>query len=125
MATASASFSPTSDSCEVRTLAHYKREKPDTHVFGKLVAANDKFTCYAIRNGLIRCIHRESEASSLLRGLTKDVSDMCFCRGADLVAAVAIDGATCVWSLAVSGDSIRCAPRTLTKKAARALVARI
>ena len=102
------SFSTSSETCEVRTLAHYKREKPEPKACGSLVAANDKFTCYAIRNGLIRAIHRESEVTSLLRGLTKDVSDICFC--GDLVAAVAVDGATFVWSLELSGDSISATP---------------
>ena len=40
--------------CAVRTLAHYKREKTDVHTRGNLIAASATFTCYAIRNGLIR-----------------------------------------------------------------------
>ena len=73
--------SAAAEDCEVSVLAKYKREKPDVHPAGSLVAVSAAFNCWGLRNGLIRAIHRESEASTLLRGLGADVADMRFCRG--------------------------------------------
>ena len=93
--------------CDVRTLAQYRREKPAKHASpASLIAANAHFTCYAIRNGLIRAIHRESEATTLLRGLTTDIADIRFCETEDIVAAVAADGSVYAWHLSVADKAV-------------------
>ena len=51
-------------------LAKYKREKPDVHPAGSLVAVSAAFNCWGLRNGLIRAIHRESEASTRPTGMS-------------------------------------------------------
>ena len=48
------SFSTSSETCEVRTLAHYKREKPEPKACGSLVAANRQVHMLRYSNGLIR-----------------------------------------------------------------------
>ena len=79
MESATVAFPDSATTAEVTTtIANYKRERPEVHQRGSIIAVDDDFTCYAIRNGLIRAIHRQTEATVLLRGLPDDVSDMCF-----------------------------------------------
>ena len=92
--------------CEVSVLARYKRESPAVQRHGALIAVSASFSCYALRNGLIRAIHTESEASTLLRGLGSDVADMRFCRGEELIAAVSKTGVVLAWRLTVAGDAV-------------------
>ena len=96
--------------CEVSKLVGYKREKPEVHRSGALIAVSASFSCYALRNGLIRAIHRTSEASVLLRGLGSDVADMRFCQGCELIAAVSKAGVVLAWRLSVEGDAVWAAP---------------
>ena len=42
------------------------RRSPALHT-GSLIAANGRFTCYAIPSGVIRVIDRQTEALGLLR----------------------------------------------------------
>ena len=92
--------------CEVRTLAHYKRGETMSSG-GSIISANKRFTCYAISGGLIRVIHRETDASLLLRGLQHPVADMCLCDDEDVLASVSISSCVFVCRLAVSGSNIR------------------
>lgn len=108
---------PTSADCPVRTLAHYKRESAAPHLYGSIIAANADFTCYAIRNGLIRAIGRKSEASTLLRGLSDSIADMRFCPDHDLLAAVSVGGAVLVWRLTAKDDVLTCAAATRSFRA--------
>ena len=75
-----------------QTLAKFKRDPNRIFAQGRVVAYNGSFTCYALANGLIRVIHRATEAMLLLRGLTADVTDMCFCDSLDLLGAISADG---------------------------------
>ena len=90
----------------VSVLAHYKREKPAVQKSGSLIAVSPGFHCYSLKNGLIRCIHRATEASTLLRGLGADVADMRFCRAEELVAAISVRGVVIVWKLSASDGAV-------------------
>ena len=105
----SLTIAPASATCEARTLVNYMRGSTAVHERGCIIAANAEFTCYALRNGLIRAIHRESEATALLRGLAQAVGDMRFCPGHNLVAAVSIDGAAYAWRLSATAGNVTCA----------------
>ena len=60
-------------------------------------AAN--YTAYGIRGGLIRVIHRHSDAMGLLRGHSHNPQDLAFLAGTDVLASVAGDGNLFVWKL--------------------------
>ena len=105
------------DDPAVHTIAHYKRDNPTTHAVGSLIAVSEAYTCYAIRSGLIRAIHRATEATVLLRGLTHDVTDMNFAprvwspsqQSHAVLAAVSTDGRVVCWSLKAVNGTIECA----------------
>ena len=96
-------------SCEVKTLANYKRPSA-AHATGSIIAANANFTCYAlIKDGLVRAIHRESAAMGLCRGLPHAVADLRFCAGQDMIAAISKSGAVAAWRLAAADGALRSA----------------
>ena len=98
-------------SCEVKTLANYKRPSA-AHATGSIIAANANFTCYAlIKDGLVRAIHRESAAMGLCRGLPHAVADLRFCAGQDMIAAISKSGAVAAWRLAAADGALRSAAK--------------
>ncbi|KOO32662.1 wd g-beta repeat-containing [Chrysochromulina tobinii] len=88
-----------------KQIVGYKREPPTIHAIGAIVAVNDTFTCYAIKNGLVRAIHRLSGETALLRGLTTDVIDLHFCPGLDRIVAVTKAGAWYTWDIKLDARS--------------------
>ena len=90
-----------------KQIVGYKREPPTIHAIGAIVAVNDTFTCYAIKNGLVRAIHRLSGETALLRGLTTDVIDLRFCPGLDRIAAVTKAGAWYMWDIKLAAGEVQ------------------
>ena len=79
------------------TIAMYKRERDAAA--GTIIAVSANYTAYGIRGGLIRVIHRHSDAMGLLRGHSHNPQDLAFLAGTDVLASVAGDGNLFVWKL--------------------------
>ena len=63
------------------TIAMYKRERDAAA--GTIIAVSANYTAYGIRGGLIRVIHRHSDAMGLLRGHSHNPQDLAFLAGTD------------------------------------------
>ena len=100
------------ENAQVQDIALYKRERA-VHQ-GSLIAVNASWTCYAIRGGMVRVIHRETEEKALLRGHALEVVDLKFLPGQDVIATVANDGNVYVWRLSCVGSEIKCVPRPIS-----------
>ena len=96
------------ENAQVQDIALYKREHA-VHQ-GSLIAVNASWTCYAIRGGMVRVIHRETEEKALLRGHALEVVDLQFLPGQDVIATVANDGNVYVWRLSCVGSEIKSEP---------------
>jgi hypothetical protein len=96
---------PTSKEAEVRTLANYRRPRPELQARGSLIAADAQYRCYSLKDGLVRAMHHGTDESILLRELqgTQDVADIRMCPGQSIVAAITKGGAFCAWKL-ISDD---------------------
>uniref|UniRef100_A0A7S4EZV9 Enhancer of mRNA-decapping protein 4 WD40 repeat region domain-containing protein n=1 Tax=Chrysotila carterae TaxID=13221 RepID=A0A7S4EZV9_CHRCT len=84
-----------------KTISAFRMEQP-VHT-GALIAVNESFTCYALKGGLVRVLHRGSEGRTVLRGNAEKVcvSELRLCTdgGDALLSSVADDGRVLVWRL--------------------------
>ena len=87
----------TRDDGDDRDVADTQRERDAAA--GTIIAVSANYTAYGIRGGLIRVIHRHSDAMGLLRGHSHNPQDLAFLAGTDVLASVAGDGNLFVWKL--------------------------
>ncbi|KAM3574562.1 hypothetical protein VYU27_003477 [Nannochloropsis oceanica] len=67
---------------------------------GRLIAVSDAFICYAIKDGHIRGINRQSVQRTLLKGHKKPVIDMAFARRSTCtLASLGGDGSFFLWTI--------------------------
>ena len=70
----------------------------------RMIAVNDAFICYGIRNGLIRVFSRKSgNVRSLLRGHSDSISTLKFLANTDVLLSVDVRGRVMVRKLSLQG----------------------
>ena len=70
----------------------------------RMIAVNDNFICYGIRNGLIRVFSRKSgNVRSLLRGHSDSISTLKFLSNTDVLLSVDVQGRVIVRKLTLQG----------------------
>ena len=71
-----------------------------TYQHGNLIAINENYISYAIKNGKIRVLNQVSATRTLLRGHTGAITDLVFfSRQTNLLASVCTDGLLFVWQI--------------------------
>jgi enhancer of mRNA-decapping protein 4 len=89
---------------EVTPITLYNTEP--TGNIGNLIAVNNQYICYAIKNGMIRVINQSSVLRVLLRGHTQHVTDIAFFSNEiDLLASCGTDNKVFVWHIMEQEDS--------------------
>eukprot|EP00624_Nannochloropsis_granulata_P002086 evm.model.NODE_20117_length_12504_cov_23.799984.2 len=79
-------------------IAFYNSDAP--YGSGRLIAVSDAFICYAIKDGHIRGINRQSVQRTLLKGHKKPVIDMAFARRSTcILASLGGDGSFFLWTI--------------------------
>jgi enhancer of mRNA-decapping protein 4 len=79
-------------------IAFYNSDAP--YGSGRLIAVSDAFICYAIKDGHIRGINRQSVQRTLLKGHKKPVIDMAFARRSTcILASLGGDGSFFMWTI--------------------------
>lgn len=78
-------------------VAAFEAVPNDDCINGSLLDVNQHFVVYAVKNGLIRVLHRASTLRTLLRGHTNKVTDMAFFQNSDVLASVG--GNVIVWRI--------------------------
>ena len=77
-----------------------------TYQHGNLIAVNENYISYAIKNGKIRVLNQLSAARTLLRGHTGVITDLAFFSNSDnRLASVCANGILFVWLIAEAEDS--------------------
>lgn len=74
---------------QTQQIAVYEPKLDDECINGRLLDVNQHFVVYAVKNGLIRVLHRHSSLKALLRGHQGDVvTDISFFLDGDVLATV-------------------------------------
>ncbi len=79
-------------------IAFYNSDAP--YGSGRLIAVSDSYICYAIKDGHIRGINRQSVQRTLLKGHKKPVIDLAFARrNTTTLASLGGDGSFYLWTI--------------------------
>jgi WD40 repeat protein len=70
---------------------------PNPIVTGSLLALNENYIVYAVKNGLVRVLDRSSDLRTLLRGHKERISDVSFFESTSDVLASVSDGDCRIW----------------------------
>lgn len=80
-------------------------ETPYAEAQTRMIAVNDSFICYGIRNGLIRVFsRRDGNVRSLLRGHSESISTLKFLANTDVLLSVDVRGRVMVRKISLAGD---------------------
>ncbi|CAJ1965694.1 unnamed protein product [Cylindrotheca closterium] len=80
---------------QTQQIAVYEAKRNDECINGSLLDVNQHFVVYAVKNGLIRVLHRHSAMKALLRGHhNSQVTDIRFFLDGDVLGTVGSDGTT-------------------------------
>ena len=78
-------------------VAAFEAVPNDDCINGSVLDVNQHFCVYAVKNGLIRVLHRSSSVRSLLRGHTSKVTDISFFQNGDVLGTVG--GNLIIWRI--------------------------
>ncbi|EWM24973.1 enhancer of mrna-decapping protein 4 [Nannochloropsis gaditana] len=82
-------------------IAFYNSEAP--YGSGRLIAVSDAYICYAIKDGHIRGINRQTVQRTLLKGHKKPIIDMAFAsRSTCMLGSLGGDGSFYLWTITES-----------------------
>ncbi|XP_022886515.1 enhancer of mRNA-decapping protein 4-like isoform X1 [Olea europaea var. sylvestris] len=74
-------------------------------VVGRQIAVNKSYICYGLKLGAIRVLNINTALRSLLKGLSKRVTDMAFfAEDVHLLASASVDGRVYVWKITEGPD---------------------
>ena len=82
---------------QAQQVAVFEAMPNDDCINGSLLDVNQHFVVYAVKNGLIRVLHRSSSLRALLRGHTSKVTDICFFQNGDVLGSAG--GNVIVWRI--------------------------
>jgi enhancer of mRNA-decapping protein 4 len=78
-------------------VAAFEAVPNDDCINGSVLDVNQHFVVYAVKNGLIRVLHRSSTLRTLLRGHSEKVADMAFFQNSDVLGSVG--GNVIIWRI--------------------------